>query len=378
MKTSAVIVCAGSSCRFGQDKLQLMLDGQTPVQHTVHTMAQHAAIDQIIVVVNADQVTAYTQLLGGGCIVTAGGDTRAQSVQCGLALVTNPWVLVHDGARPGASLPLIDRVLCALTSATDGRGVIPTVPLVDSMIDSDGHYVPRQQYRAVQTPQGFVTQNLRQAFRQARPDDTDEGSMYGRLFPLQFVEGDINNRKITYPIDAYGLLGRTANGVGYDIHTLVPFRPLVLCGTPIPCDKGCLGHSDADVCLHAVMDAILSTTADGDIGHWFPTDDPQWAGADSKELCRIVLHNLYAKGGTVTHVSLSVVAPYPRLAPHLDTMRRSLAALLSLSIDCVGITVTTNEGVAMQAAERLAPTPDAIACIAMVPVRLPTTAIARS
>lgn len=370
MKTSAIIVCAGASCRFGQDKLLLVLDGQTVAQRAVRGLAQHAAIDQIIVVVNADQVAEYKQLLGDDCIVTAGGDTRAQSVQRGLALVTNPWVLVHDGARPMASAALIDRVLHALTTAQDGRGVVPTVPMVDSMIDHNGRYVARRQYRAVQTPQGFVTQNLRLAYRQATPDDTDEGSIYSRLYPLQFVEGDIDNRKITYPVDVYGLLGRVAHGIGYDIHTLVQGRSLVLCGTPIPCDKGCLGHSDADVCLHAVMDALLSTTADGDIGHWFPTDDSRWQGADSKELCRIVLDNLHAKGGTVTHVSLSVVAPYPRLAPHLDAMRHSLATLLSLPLDCVGITVTTNEGAAMQAAQHLAPTPDAIACIAQVTVRL--------
>ena len=361
MKTSAIVVGAGSGTRYGQDKMTLPYRGTTVLAAAVNAFVQHPRIQQVVVVVAPDKVAHYSRLFCQ-CTVVAGGQTRTESVRQGLAAVRYNRVLVHDGARPNPDTTLIDRVLHALYKH---NAVVPVVDLCDSLVCDRG-YCQRNAYRAVQTPQGFDTALLRRCIAHAR-DYTDEGSLVASTTPITYVEGDVANRKITHPVDLYGLEGQTHCATGYDIHRLVEGRPLILGGVPIDYPLGLEGHSDADAVLHAIMDALLASAGLEDIGHYFAPDDPQWQNADSRLLTGIVLQKLAERHTFATHASVSIIAQQPRLASYLSAMRQSIAALLHIDIDHVGISATTNEQVPL-ALPFTPPTTQAIAAVATVTV----------
>ena len=362
MSNSAIVVCAGNSTRFAEDKMMLPLGGSTVCQQAVRAFATHPRISQVIVVAPADKQELYRALLPD-CTVVKGGATRQRSVAAALAEVREAHVLVHDGARPNVSSTLIDRVIDALRTHP---AVVPVVPLTDSLLGADG-YCDRTLYRAVQTPQGFDTALLRRAFDAAPEGYTDEGSLVAQTVPVHYVDGDVVNRKITYPVDYYGARGDLVYGVGYDIHRLAERRRLVLAGVDIPYRLGLEGHSDADVCLHAAMDAMLSAVGLPDIGHHFP-NTPEWKDADSRRMLAVVVDMLRSRGASVCALTLSVVAEAPRLAPYVDAMRRSVAQALHITEDKVGLTVTTNEGVPMRLGDLV--TRDAIAAVAVATVQI--------
>lgn len=343
MNSSAIILCAGAGTRMGVDKMRLAFAGWDVRRAVCRTFEAERRVRHIIVVAPPDAVETYRNELPQYTVV-AGGATRRQSVLAALAVVEDPYVLIHDGARPQVSAALVGRVLDALT--TD-KAVIPTVPLTDSIVGTDGVYRDRAAYRAVQTPQGFDTALLRRCCEMDTAEDTDEGALVARHYAVTYVEGETNNRKLTHAVDYYGLQGDLRQGIGYDIHRIAEGRRLVLCGVPIPCEWGLLGHSDADAPLHALMDAALSAVGLKDIGYYFPAT-PQWKDADSAHLVGIVRDLLAAVGARVVSASIAIVAEAPRLAPYVDAMRTRVAAILDLAIDHVGITVTTNEGVAMR------------------------------
>lgn len=363
MKISAIIVAAGQANRFGQDKLALPLGKGTVLDTTVDAFLCHKRIQQVIVVVAEAQVKAAKKHYPT-CTVVAGGNTRARSVQNGLAQVQYRHVLVHDGARPNVSAALIDRVAQAFARYP---AVVPIVPLCDSLV-RDEVYCAREQYGAVQTPQGFETALLKTCMAKADKEYADEGSLVADYVPIHFIEGDVANRKLTYPVDMTGLAGEVRYGVGYDIHRLVEHRPLVLGGVPIDYAKGLEGHSDADCLLHATMDAMLSCIGAEDIGHLFPPQDERWEGADSADLLRIVMDILDKEGAYVCHLSASIIAEQPHLAPYMDTIKQRLGQLLKIPKHQIGITVTTNETVPL-ALPFAPPTVDAIAAMAIVTVR---------
>jgi len=361
MKISAIVVAAGNATRFACDKMALPLADSTVCQAAVRAFTTHPDVSQVVLVVPQDKVPQYRTLLAD-CTVVAGGKTRAESVQAGLRVATGDHVLVHDGARPNVSRALIDRVLCAMG---EHSAVVPTIATGDSLVGPAG-YCDRSQYRLTQTPQGFETALLRKCFADAQRQFTDEGALVAETVEVYQVEGDAANRKLTYPVDYYGIRGDLRYGIGYDIHRLKEGRRLVLGGIEIDYKKGLDGHSDADCCLHALMDAALSAMGLADIGHYFP-NTPQWKDADSADLLANVMQTLAQKNARIVAASMSIIAEAPRLGPYIDVMRKHIAALLQIDPDAVGIGATTNEGVPMPVADLA--TTEAIACIAEVTVQ---------
>lgn len=350
----AVIVAGGGSARCGFNKLLAPLGGGCVLASAIAPFLRED-ISQIVVVAPLALWSSYRHALPEDIrrrvVWAESGETRALSVRSGLEVLTTDYVLVHDAARPYLEDVLVDRIIEGLQSHPD-CGIIPVALIVDSVVGEKG-YIDRNTLRAVQTPQGFHREQLLACIQR---DATDEGTSYARTHRIVYVPGDSANRKITYPHDL-----PTRHAVGYDIHTLAAGRRMVLGGVELPSQVGCVGHSDADVLIHAVMDALLSAAGLKDIGHQFPDTDPTFKDANSMELLAAVrtLTDLLV---TPMYASICIIADTPRLAPYVDSMRESLATGLSIPASRVGITVGTNEGVP------LVPHVNAIACIASITV----------
>ena len=293
--------------------------------------------------------------------LVTGGKERQDSVANAAARLEDQeaWVAVHDGARPFATPELFARVWAA---ARKTGAAIAAVPCKDTIkVENGKGYVrctpDRKNLWAVQTPQIFSVALLQQAFAYVRTHQlvvTDDASMVEAMAkPVELVMGSYDNRKITTPEDlcwAEGLLTEKEEapmqfriGSGYDVHCLVEGRPLILCGVTVPYEKGLLGHSDADVALHALMDALLGAAGMGDIGHLFPDNDPAYEGADSRKLLAAVLQRLEEAGWHVNNVDVTIIAQRPKLAPFEPAMKENLMLDLHLSEDAVNVKATTTE-----------------------------------
>ena len=293
--------------------------------------------------------------------LVTGGKERQDSVANAAATLQDEaaWVAVHDGARPFATAELFDRVW---KEAKLSGAAIAAVPCKDTIkVENGKGYVrctpDRKHLWAVQTPQTFSVALLKQAFAYVRAQGlivTDDASMVEALGkPVELVMGSYDNRKITTPEDlrwAEGLLAEKEEGPmpfrigsGYDVHCLVAGRPLILCGVTVPYEKGLLGHSDADVALHALMDALLGAAGMGDIGHLFPDSDPAYEGADSRKLLSAVLDRLHKAGWHVNNVDVTIIAQRPKLAPFEPEMKKNLMLDLELAEDAVNVKATTTE-----------------------------------
>ena len=293
--------------------------------------------------------------------IVTGGKERQDSVAHGAALLQDPdaWVAVHDGARPFATPDLFARVW---TAAKASQAAIAAVPCKDTIkVENGKGYVrctpDRKNLWAVQTPQIFSVGLLQKAFAYVKCHNlavTDDASMVEAMGkPVQLVMGSYDNRKITTPEDlrwAEGLLEEKESkpmqfriGSGYDVHCLVKGRPLILCGVTVPYELGLLGHSDADVALHALMDALLGAAGMGDIGHLFPDKDPAYEGADSRKLLAAVVTRLQDAGWRVNNVDVTIIAQKPKLAPFEPAMKANVMADLKLTEDAVNIKATTTE-----------------------------------
>lgn len=348
---AAVIVAAGASRRMGFDKLACPLGGGTVLEYSVRAFDAHPMIDEVILV--AGENTAPAEAAAAGCTkpvkIVSGGATRMQSVRAGLAAVQSDYVAVHDAARPFVSAQVIAD---ALEAACETGAAAPAVPVKDTVKRAQNGMVaetpPRAALFCVQTPQCFRTSLYREALCRGAPDDvTDDCSVFEHAgFPVRLTRGDYANYKITtredLPAPKQGE-NRMRIGHGYDVHRLVPGRALILGGVAIPYEKGLLGHSDADVLTHAVMDALLGAAAKGDIGKLFPDTDPAYAGADSIGLLRAVRRVLAQDGWTVGNLDATVLCQAPRLAPHIDAMRENLAAALEIPAADVSVKATTEE-----------------------------------
>lgn len=374
----AILLAGGQGTRagFGQPKQLELLGGKPVLGWSLDALAAHPAISNGVLVAN-DDVVAAAGPLPDGWISTAPGAERQQSVANALAVLAD-WqdatlALVHDAARPGMTAGVIDRLLAALQTA---EAAIPTLPVPDTLVeqahDEAGDVVDRSVLARVQTPQGFRLGTLRRAHAEAvEATATDDAQLVRRLgTTVAAVPGDARLHKLTYAEDMdilSGLLGtnvmmRTAVGMGYDVHRLVTDKPLWIGGIEIAHSHGLEGHSDADVALHALTDAILGALADGDIGDHFPPSDPQWRGAASHRFLAFAGERVAARGGRIDHLDLTIIAEAPKIGPHRDAIRARISEILAIPVERISVKATTTErlgftgrreGIAAQAAATL-------------------------
>ena len=361
---SAVLVAAGSSTRMGFDKLSFDLGGETVLHRSIRAFDQCPQIGEIVLV--AGKNCAFVEQQAVGCTkpvqIVAGGATRAESAKNGVLAAHGELVAVHDAARPFVSPAVIAAVLEAAARCGAAAPAVPVKDTIKQAVPGDGKTVPeaclvrstpdRSTLYAVQTPQCFDRTQYLAALQELDAEKarlvTDDCSLFeltGRS--VQLTQGDYANLKITtredLPRPVQKEETRMRIGHGYDVHRLVEGRKLILGGVEIPFEKGLLGHSDADVLAHAVMDAVLGAAALGDIGQHFPDNDPAYAGADSLELARHVARILSEHGYRVENIDATILCQRPKLAPHIPAMRANLAAAFGLPVDAVSVKATTEE-----------------------------------
>lgn len=358
-RVAAILLAGGRGTRTGFAKpKQLELLGDRPVlRWSLDALAGHHAVSAGVLVADDDAMAAIAPMPNGWTSADPGAE-RQHSVGNALAALAG-WeddalVLVHDAARPGLTPDLIDRLLAALR---DCHAAIPTLPVPDTLVeqlnDGAGGVVDRAALARVQTPQAFRLGTLRSAHAEAAETAaTDDAQLVRRLgVAVTTVPGDPRLHKLTYAEDMAilrGLLGigtmmRTAVGMGYDVHRLVAGKSLWIGGIEIAHSHGLEGHSDADVALHALTDAILGALADGDIGDHFPPSDPQWRGAASHRFLAFAAGRVAARGGRIDHVDLTIIAEAPKIGPHRPAIRARIAEILAISIERVSVKATTTE-----------------------------------
>ncbi|NLD34256.1 MAG: 2-C-methyl-D-erythritol 2,4-cyclodiphosphate synthase [Clostridiales bacterium] len=358
MSCWAIIAAAGSGSRMGGDTVKTLqkLQGRAVICYSVERLGR--ACDGVMLCAREEDIPAYRQAVEEAGLrvdrYVLGGLTRRDSVRNALNSLPEDCdlVLVHDGARPLVSDALIERV--KHSAAKYGSGV-PALPVTDTVkrVNVQGlgvETLQRSVLRTVQTPQGFHRKLLVNAHREVIGPASDDASLVEQLdIPVHLVEGDMDNIKLTLPGDlerAEALLeGRRQPrvGLGFDVHRLVQGRLLVLGGVNIPHEKGLLGHSDADVATHALIDALLGAAALGDIGQHYPDTDERWRGADSVELLRDTVRTLGEKGFHPYNADITIAAQAPRLLPHVPQMRANLARAMGLPPDRVSVKATTTE-----------------------------------
>ena len=344
---SLILTCAGSGKRAGftTNKLLQNIDGKTIAEKTFNACFNSKLFDQIIVTASETDLQFFTDKFGDKATVVKGGKTRFLSVKNALDFVTGEIVLVHDGARPFVT----EKVLAdCIECVKKYRSGIASCEQTDTIAKEVDGYIDtvydKKTLRSIQTPQGFYSNDLKKAFSLATCDDyPDESSVYAQFIAKpKLFDGDKANIKLTYAQDFNKPTVRT--GVGFDCHKLVENRKLILGGIEIKHDKGLLGHSDADVLTHAVMDAILSAVALKDIGYHFPDSDARYKNADSMKLLEKVLALVDEQGYKVSSISACIMAEKPKLLPHIPAISENLSKALKIKTSEVGIGATTLEG----------------------------------
>ncbi len=367
MHVAVIIAAGGRGTRFGgaRPKQWLTLAGKTMLEHSVAAFEGHRDVSELVVVVPEDAL-AFAPASGSKPVrVVVGGARRQDSVANGFAAVSAAAdiVLVHDAARPLVSAEVISRTIAAAAESGAAIAAVPVHDTVKQAADREGvpfiaRTLPRETLHLAQTPQGFRRDVLAAAIAQGGAADvTDEAGWAERAgYPVRLVLGDPDNLKITTARDlarAEAVLGaaRQASsgimriGTGYDLHRLVEGRPLILGGVRIPFERGLLGHSDADVICHAITDAILGAANLGDIGRLFPDTDPRWKDADSLALLADARGRVSAAGWSIVNVDVVVIAQKPKIGPHAQTIRETLARALEIPADVISVKGKTNEGV---------------------------------
>lgn len=351
-----VVVAAGSSRRFGTDKLAQPLAGATVLEWAVRSLRAAFPSAPVVLVVHRERVAELGDVWASrGVRVVAGGERRQDSVRRGVDATgagDDAVVLIHDGARP--FVPLADvRALAEAALRTGAALLVAPIPDTVKRVGGDGRVeatVPRQGLARALTPQGFRVGVLRRAWAAAPEGEwTDEAALVettgGRV---EAVTGDARNVKVTRPEDLELVAGvfprRVRVGQGVDVHPFAEGRTMWLCGVELPGETGLAGHSDADAALHAVTDAILGACGAGDIGQHFPPSDERWRGVSSAVFVRHAVELAAARGWRVAHCDLSILAERPRIGPHREAMRARLAELLAVPEGDIGLKATTCEG----------------------------------
>ncbi|MBQ3573579.1 MAG: 2-C-methyl-D-erythritol 2,4-cyclodiphosphate synthase [Clostridia bacterium] len=365
IRTSAIIAAAGSGTRMNSktSKQFITLAGIPVLARTLLAFEGASEVDEVIIVTREDDITAVWDLVNKYEIkkvtdVIIGGDTRQESVMKALDCVKGDKVLIHDGARPFVTPEQINSVANALE---DCDAAALGVPVKDTLkrADANGYIAEtcdRSSLFSIQTPQGFKTELIKKAHKYAKESGTevtDDCALCENLgICVKIIQGSASNIKITTPDDlevAQGLLKNMESeykmrvGFGYDVHKLVEGRPLIIGGVNIPYERGLLGHSDADVLLHAIMDALLGAAALGDIGKHFPDTDEKWRGADSTKLLERVGALLVENGAKIVNIDATIIAQKPKMAPYIEKMVKIVEETLNLPEGSVNIKATTTE-----------------------------------
>jgi len=365
-----VIVAAGRGERAGQStegpKQYRRIGGEAVLARTLRVFARCSAIEKIIVVIHADDGSLYENAIhenSSNVRVVIGGPTRQESTRLGLLALKDDaphYVLIHDGVRPFIGQDLLTRIFDNLTPT---EGVLPALAVSDTLKQaaSDGTVkttVPRAGLFSAQTPQAFpytpILNAHEQAFLSGRSDFTDDASIaeaYGLV--VRIIEGSADNTKLTWAKDIELADKRLRQGMtsfpdirtgnGYDVHSFEPGDHVTLCGVAIPHNKKLNGHSDADVALHALTDALLATRGAGDIGTHFPPSDPQWKGAASHIFVEHAVKIVREAGGRIANADVTIIAEEPKIGPHRPAMTQAMATMLGISHDRVSVKATTNE-----------------------------------
>ncbi len=359
---TCLIVAAGSGSRFGGSlpKQYYKLAGETILRRSVLAFLNHPHIDEVRVVINPAHRDMYDEAVGdlGLPEPIAGGATRQESVLLGLEALavskTKPYkVMIHDGARPLVDAATITAVRKALDTA---KGAIAAKPVVDTLKRGQGAEiiatVDRSSLWQAYTPQGFDFDTILSAHRAVKGEQmTDDASVAEKVgISVTLVPSNPDNMKITNPEDldrAARVLGHSygdiRTGMGFDVHRLIPGERITLCGVTFPHAFSCEGHSDADVGLHALVDALLGAIAAGDIGKHFPPSDAKWKGADSALFVKHALGLITERGGIISNVDVTFMCETPKIGPHRDAMAARVAELLEIRLDRVSVKATTTE-----------------------------------
>ena len=368
LEVAAVVVAAGRGARAGGDlpKQFRRIGGQSMLARTLSMLVEHGEVGVVQPVIHPDDLVLFQDVAAGIDVLPPvfGGATRQASVRAGLeALVPRKpdIVLIHDAARPFASSDLVSR---AIDATAQSGAAIPALPVTDTVksVDASGNVdntLDRSALRLIQTPQGFGFSALLAAHRNAagagRDDFTDDAALAEWAgMKVSVFPGEPGNIKITSADDfaraeaahfavQVTKLGDVRTGTGIDVHAFGPGDHVMLGGIRIAHDRSLVGHSDADVALHALVDAILGALADGDIGAHFPPGDPQWRHAASDRFLAFALERVKARGGRVAHLDLTIVCEAPKIGPHRDAMRANIARIAGIDVGRVAVKATTSE-----------------------------------
>jgi 2-C-methyl-D-erythritol 4-phosphate cytidylyltransferase / 2-C-methyl-D-erythritol 2,4-cyclodiphosphate synthase len=385
-RAAAILVAAGRGLRAGAGgpKQYRAIGGQSVIYRAMAPFSNHPQVSNVQPVLHLDDAAMFAAAVSGLRYEqpAEGGATRQASVHAGLEALSAhrpDIVLIHDAARPFVSADVITR---AIEAATRTGAAIPVVPVTDTvkLVDASGQIEAtpeRARLRIAQTPQAFrfdaILEAHRRAAREGRADFTDDAALaeWAGLTVATF-EGDVANMKMTTPEDfvreearlASGL-GDIRTGTGYDVHAFGAGDHVMICGVKVPHTKGFLAHSDGDVGLHALVDAILGALADGDIGSHFPPSDPQWKGASSDRFLKYAVDRVSARGGRIANLEVTLICERPKIGPLRDTMRARIAEISGVDISRVAVKATTSERLGFTGRE------EGIAATASATIRLP-------
>lgn len=368
MNIGIVIVAAGRGERAGSaegPKQYRRIGGSAVIAHTLKAFLEWSKAGPIVVVIHPEDKILFEEAVSGLAMervtTVTGGATRQQSVLAGLqavAALEATHVMIHDGARPFVDRALLDRIAARLEAGDEA--VLPALPVTDTLKrGTEGRVietVSREGLYAAQTPQSFRLATIlaahERATAQSRSDFTDDCAIAEWAgVAVAIVEGSPDNVKLTVRRDiimaderlSAAALPDVRTGNGYDVHQLEPGDGVTLCGVFIPHDQRLKGHSDADVGLHALTDALLATCGAGDIGDHFPPSDPQWKGAPSKIFLARAAEIVRENGGTIMNADVSLIAEAPKIGPHRQTMRETMAEILGIATERCSVKATTNE-----------------------------------
>ena len=392
-RTAAILVAAGRGLRAGAGgpKQYRTVGGQTVIFRAMEAFCRHPDVFAVQPVVNPDDAAIFTEAVAGlrHQPPTSGGATRQASVRAGLEALAAEQpdiVLIHDAARPFVTPAVISR---AIEAAQRTGAAVPAIAVTDTIKQvSDGGDVEatpdRAKLRIAQTPQAFrfdvILDAHRRAARDGRGDFTDDAALaeWAGLTVATF-EGDPANMKLTTPEDFVreearlaAELGDIRTGTGYDVHAFGDGDHLMICGVRVPHTRGFLAHSDGDVGLHALVDAILGALADGDIGSHFPPSDMKWRGAASDKFLAYAIERVTARGGRIANLEVTLICERPKIGPLRDAMRTRIADITGVSVSRVAVKATTSERLGFTGRE------EGIAATASATIRLPWTDKGRS